>query len=125
MYPQIIEAPIVITTEQPPTWVIAKSSGKIDSICVANKELVAEGEIIAVIHNTAKVKDVLYLKNLLDNDTIEKLKFIQRELQLGELQDAYSQLIKALQEYEVFEKEQIYDLREKAAYEEIKSQKMY
>lgn len=29
-YPQIIEAPIVVTTEQPPTWVIAKSSGKIE-----------------------------------------------------------------------------------------------
>lgn len=124
-YPQIIEAPIVVTTEQPPTWVIAKSSGKIDSIYVANKKLVSEGDIIAVIHNTAKVKDVLYLKGLLNNDSIEKLKSIQDELQIGELQDAYSQLIKILQEYEVFEKGQIYDLREKAAYEEIKSQKMY
>lgn len=125
MYPQIIEAPIVMTTEQPPTWVIAKSSGKIDSIYVKNKELVSEGEIIAIIHNTAKVEDVLYLKNLLENDSIEKLNTIQKELQIGELQDSYSLLVKTLQQYEVFNKEQIYELREKAAYEEINSQKMY
>lgn len=125
MYPQIIEAPITVTTEQPPVWVIAKSSGKIDSIYVVNKELVSNGQIIAVIHNTAKVQDVLYLKELLEKTPIENIKIIQKELQLGELQDSYSQLVKALQEYEVFEEERIYDLREKAAYEEIKNQKMY
>lgn len=125
MYPQIIEAPIIVTTEQPPTWIIAKSSGKIDSIYVTNKKLVSEGDIIAVIHNTAKTEDVLYLKDLLDNDTIKKSNSIRKQLQLGELQDTYSQLVKVLQEYEVFEKDQIYDLREKATYEEIKSQKVY
>ena len=59
MYPQIIEAPIIVTTEQPPTWIIAKSSGKIDSIYVTNIKLVSEGDIIAVIHNTATLAVVL------------------------------------------------------------------
>lgn len=125
MYPQIIEAPITVTTEQPPVWVIAKSSGKIDSIYVANKALVKRGQLLAIIHNTANVEDVLYLKDLLENDTITSINILQKELQLGELQDNYSQLVKALQEYEVFEEEKVYEFREKAASDEIEKQKIY
>lgn len=71
------------------------------------------------------MEDVLYLKDLLENDTITSINILQKELQLGELQDNYSQLVKALQEYEVFEEEKVYEFREKAASDEIEKQKIY
>jgi multidrug resistance efflux pump len=65
-YPDIISSSISVTTENPPASLVAKTSGKIDLLFVKDKQLVKEGEILAIIENTANHKDVLELKVKLD-----------------------------------------------------------
>ena len=57
-YPDTIEAPAVITTVNPPSDLVARYDGLIDTLCVKDKELVERGELIAVLHNAAERRDV-------------------------------------------------------------------
>ncbi|MGB3463748.1 MAG: HlyD family efflux transporter periplasmic adaptor subunit [Cyclobacteriaceae bacterium] len=63
-YPDVVPAQVVLTTENPPNHMIAKSSGKVD-LLVDDQEEVKEGSILAVITNPAKTKDVLALDSSL------------------------------------------------------------
>lgn len=131
-YPQMIEASVVITTEQPSVWVISQGSGKIDSIYVRNQSYVQKNQILAVIHNTADVKDVLIVKDLIDSlcpfiasFDLADLCPIKNGLQLGELQDSYSQLVKIVREYKVFSEENFHLIKIDAAQAELEEQRKY
>ena len=70
-YPDTIEAPAVITTVNPPSDLVARYDGLIDTLCVKDKELVERGELIAVLHNAAERRDVERLsEHLLAADTL-------------------------------------------------------
>lgn len=131
-YPQMIEAPIVVTTEQPSVWIVAKSSGKIDSIYVKNQSYVQNDQLLAVIHNTANVEDVFVMKNYLNalhpftaSFNLADLCNIKADLQLGELQDSYSQFVKILREYKVFSEENFHKIKIDAVRAELEEQEEY
>ena len=65
-YPDILPAPITVTTENLPAGVMAMTTGKIDTIAVAEKQTVREGELLAVIRNPAKLEDVMAVKRMLE-----------------------------------------------------------
>ncbi len=60
-YPDIVSAPIVITTNIPPQKLIAKTTGKIDTIFVADKTIASKNMPLAIIENTANYKDIFKL----------------------------------------------------------------
>lgn len=131
-YPQVIEAPVTITTEQPSVWVVAKSGGRIDSIYVENQALVSQNQLLAVIHNAADFQDVQLLKSFLEtlrsfihSYDINQISYLDRDLQLGELQENYIQFIKVLREYCVFKEGKIYELKANAMREEVERQEQY
>jgi len=62
-YPDVITATITVTTENLPAGLMAKTTGRIDSIFVSEKQLVKKGEIIALIENPARFEDVMSIKN--------------------------------------------------------------
>lgn len=104
-YPDIIQANITITTENPPTWIIARSTGKIKTIYAKDHMIVNQGEILAVIDNPANTNDILHLKNkltdILINDSI--LDFTcGDDMNLGSIQEAYSTFRRAIEEYNNF-----------------------
>src|SRR6056297_3584627 len=66
-YPDIIPANIVLTTENPPAPVVAKTSGKIQNLFVGNNQLVRKNEVLAVLENPAQFDDMQALENLMDN----------------------------------------------------------
>ena len=91
-YPDVISAQLVLTGTNPPTTVVARSSGKISELYVADNQEVAVGEYLAVIHNPARTQDIKnlqnYLENLdLDSDSLPALP--DRHLQVGNLQSLY------------------------------------
>ena len=94
---EIVSAPIVITTTNPPAPIITKSSGRIASWFVSNGQHVEKGDDIALIKNSTNLNDfyraeetVLYLDTTEMKNTPE---FIMPEkLILGELQDSYNRL---------------------------------
>jgi multidrug efflux pump subunit AcrA (membrane-fusion protein) len=96
-YPDIVSAPIVITTNIPPEKVLAKTSGKIEAILVQDKTIVNENTALAVIQNSADYKEVLSLSQELQaHPDLSKGKEMSnminnfRTANLGEIQQAFS-----------------------------------
>jgi multidrug resistance efflux pump len=98
--PEIITAPMVLTTKNPPVSLLSKSTGKIDKLFIKDGQSVDEGSAIAVINNPTNYNDYLILKkqlNLNPNTSWDEqvLAFeLPSNLTLGELQTAYSSFLK-------------------------------
>ena len=103
-YPDVVSSPVVVTTKNPPAPIMAKLTGKIQNLLVADKEIVAKDKIIGVIENPANYREVMHLSERLDlfRDQFEKGKiytFLTRSKELGEIQNSYSSFYKYLQDY--------------------------
>lgn len=129
-YPETVKASVTITTERPSVWIVAQSSGNIDSIYVRNHDSVKKGELIAVIHNTADTEDMKRLHEMLDSvhmfiDSFkeEDMYMPRQELQVGELQRDYAQLLKLLDDYLAFRKNNIQGIRIASMQRELEEQK--
>ena len=68
-YPDVVSAPVTITTEHPPIWMVARGSGKIKEVYRKDRDSVWAGNIIAVLENPAVTEDVLRLKRQLASVT--------------------------------------------------------
>lgn len=101
-YPDMITTQIVITTNIPPEKLVARTSGKLEVILVADRMNVSKNTPLAVVKNSANFKDVFLLKSIVDTINIDKNKFPFDKLkaaQLGEIESFYA----------VFQKESIAD----------------
>lgn len=104
-YNDVVPARITITTQEPPVYIKARTSGKISEIFVTTDQPVGHNQILAVIENTARAKDVLRLKQtiydfqpgLAEPDST-KARF-PLTLALGDLQAPYQDFIKHYQNY--------------------------
>jgi len=94
-YPDIIPTQIIVTTKNPPEKIYARSSGKFDAFFVKDTVSIKAYQPLAIIGNTAKYQDVLFLKNIIDtlktdytnfNFPIEKMPL----LFLGDIESAYA-----------------------------------
>jgi multidrug resistance efflux pump len=93
-YPDVVASQIVITTTIPPEKLVAKTSGRIETILVQDKSIVAPDEYLAVIENAANYNDVIKLKRAINiYNTNQKKDFPFNELknlQLGEIESAFA-----------------------------------
>jgi len=101
--PEIITAPMVLTTEYPPVQLLSKSTGKIDRLFVHDGQQLDNGTIIALINNPTSYTGYLQLKQLIlaNNDTVgwdEKAleNTLPAPMTLGELQSAYSAFFRTM-----------------------------
>jgi HlyD family secretion protein len=107
-YPDILTATITVTTENLPAGITAKTTGRIDTLLVHEKQIVQKGDLLAVIENPARLEDVLHLNyelRITNYDSTSYVLTLLRSyalLRLGELQPAYQQFIKALEDYQYF-----------------------
>ncbi len=112
-YPEIVTCKVTVTTSNPPVWVMAKSTGKIKAIYAKDGQMMAKDNIIAVLENTAETDDVLQLEWLVKNVRIDgKEILLLRQLdsnRLGEVQDAYNMLVRAVSAYNAFLSNNVYD----------------
>lgn len=94
-YPDTVKAPVIITTHNPPTDLIVRNSGLIDSIYVRNGEKVKRGTLVAVFRNTADWCDVQTVSDRVAASTemscgeLIKAAWIYGNYNLGELQSAF------------------------------------
>ena len=102
-YPEIVTSSIVLTTTNPPTELIARSTGKVEHILVANGQSVLPNELIAVLFSTADYRSVLQLEKVLSDSlfslSTERGYFENRTNLLGELQPHYTALEKTCKSY--------------------------
>jgi multidrug resistance efflux pump len=97
-YPDILQATITVTTENLPAGVTAKTSGRLDTVFVSEKQEVIAGEMLACIENPARLSDVMALREAL---AVEKA-HSSASLSLGDLHPSYLSFQKALQDYLYF-----------------------
>lgn len=106
-YPDVITAEITISTQKPPAYILARSSGRIEQLYVVNGQKVKRNANLAVIENSANAEDVLALWETLQSWELsgcsleegERL-FVSGKVRqdLGEIQAAYASFISALSE---------------------------
>jgi len=99
--PEIITAPMILTTKNPPVALLSKSTGKIDRLFVQDGQLLTKGSLVALINNPTSYQDYLVLKKEfsegLDTSTWDEqvlTVLLSGELKLGELQLSYSSFLK-------------------------------
>ncbi|MCL2649917.1 MAG: HlyD family secretion protein [Candidatus Azobacteroides sp.] len=110
-YPDVIPAQIVLTGSTPPATIVAHASGKIKQLYVSDNQEVKSGDYVAVIDNPAQTKDVLVLKNYLQNldcfvvpPRNDAIILPNKNLQLGSLQQLFSSFYTTLFEYSEYKR---------------------
>ena len=108
-YPDIVVAKVVLTTENPPVRLLAKTGGRVSDILIKNNEPVKTGQLLAVMDNTANWHDVLALDKQLQETVPPEEKSGQAiriklptALNVGVLQNNYSTLCQNLKDYRYF-----------------------
>lgn len=103
-YSNYISSEVKIVSSNPRAPLIINVNGRITNL-LKNNSNVKKKDLIAVIENSAKLGDVLWLEKKISNisikDLINNINF-NRELNLGELQNSYSVFQKAKKELEIY-----------------------
>ncbi|MFC2098953.1 HlyD family secretion protein [Bacteroidota bacterium] len=105
-YPDIKRADIIVTTENPPATLIARTGGQIESLFVEDSQFVKINTHLAVIENPASYSDVISLRFDIEEirttiSSLEEEEFItlNNNYTLGEIQSAYAEFVNRYQDY--------------------------
>ncbi|NVO08730.1 MAG: HlyD family efflux transporter periplasmic adaptor subunit [Bacteroidales bacterium] len=130
-YPDIVVAPAVITSENPPSVIISKANGKITDILFTDGSLVKKGDTIAVIENPAQLKDIECLSRIINgfnhrklSDTLLDSRYFDK-LNLGDIQAQFNAFSKSYFEYRLFLKQSYHEQKIKAIESQIKQYNQY
>lgn len=131
-YPDVINADIVVLSENPPAYLAARTTARIDSILVADQQLVANNQVIAILESTAKFEDALKLREILTTlepfmlsfDTLSAVR-PGADLQLGDIQSDYSSFVRLYNEYFTFLRLKLHPKKIKALRQQISMNKIY
>lgn len=122
-YPEFVPASIIVTSQNPPEKLEARTNSKIEKIFIKNHQEVRKNEVLMVMQSTANYKDVLELKKLVDSITPNQLRSFPihktSAFKLGELQSDYNNFAKAFQDEELFTRLQPYAPESLAANQSI------
>lgn len=110
-YPDVVSAPVTISTRSPPAPVVSRTSGRLGQLWVEDGELVEREQWLAVIDNSANTEDLRTLAALLEafarkldapEDFDAAAHRLGADLELGELQVEYSEFVAAWTELRAF-----------------------
>lgn len=108
-YPDIVEAEITVSTQNPPVYIVTKAAGRLEELWISNGSEVEKETILGVIENAAKTKDIFWVKERMEQwETKDYLLSEGRRLfgrcylQLGEVQTTYASFLSALNDYAEF-----------------------
>ncbi len=121
-YPDVILAPVEITTENPPVTLVSKIPGHIKELYVEDGEEVSKGQLIAAMETVASVREVRELKKAVslcrrpENLLTEELPEL---IQLGEIQEFWSAYLKSLSDFNTYVVNDYYGNKINSVNEEI------
>uniref|UniRef100_UPI0025DAAF5D HlyD family secretion protein n=1 Tax=uncultured Chryseobacterium sp. TaxID=259322 RepID=UPI0025DAAF5D len=122
-YPEFVPAPVVVTSQNPPEKLEARTNSKIEKIFIKNHQQVRKNDILMVMQSTANYQDVLALKKIVDSLTPGQLQSFPlhetSHFKLGELQGDYNSFAKAFQDEALFTRLQPYAPENLAANQSI------
>jgi len=133
-YPDIITSSIVVTTNDPPAAVMARATGKIQELFIADKQKVEADDVLAIIESAAVYADVAKLKgrltslkellNAFSTDFFLSAEFGQ-DNSLGELQSHYEIFRKSYSDYKHFIKLSYHKTKIRSTREQLERQRVY
>ena len=106
-YPDIVRAPITVTTQIPPANIIAQNDGYL-SLWVKDNQNVHEGQYLGFLKNTADVHAVLFIMKQLDsfktifysNPALLQHYQLTEQSNLGEVQTLYNAFFQSVRNYQ-------------------------
>jgi multidrug efflux pump subunit AcrA (membrane-fusion protein) len=105
-YPDIVNATILVTTENPPSNSVARTNGKIMQLLVKDNAEVSAGQVLALIENPGQFEDITRLKTELDSfrSNIEtpvkqKISAFSGNPVLGDIQPFYANFLKQYNDF--------------------------
>jgi HlyD family secretion protein len=108
-YPKIVRSRILVTTENPPSNAIARTSGKIVKLFVTDGQEVEEGQVLALIENPANFEDVQKLNQSIADFRPQLAEpqlpvdfLFPYQLSLGEIQTLYASFLKNYEDLKNF-----------------------
>jgi multidrug resistance efflux pump len=108
-YPDIKRANVIITTENPPATLIARTNGKIQKLFVKDNQNVTTGTRLAIIESAADYRDVLLLdeitseiRHIIPNFDMLVTLDLSSDYKLGVIQQAYANFLKTHKDYQNF-----------------------
>lgn len=124
-YPDFIESPIIISSENPPERMEVTIDSRIEKILFQDHQPVRKGDLVLILESTANYQDVLALERLVDEfSTTEQLnRFPLKEtakFRLGEIQEDFNAFAKAVQDESLFNNLQPYAVEGMMADKNIK-----
>ena len=126
-YPEFVPATILVTSENPPEKLEARTNSKIEKILIENGALVKNNQILMVLESSANYQDVLQLKSMIDSSDANQMSSFPlakgSKLKLGELQGDFNTFAKALQDQRLFSQLQPYAPENLAANQSITENK--
>lgn len=131
-YPDVITADIVVLSENPPAYLAARTTARIDSMLVSDQQMVSDNQIIAILENTARFEDAMKLKDMLSGvesfmmtfDTLESIQ-LGVDLQLGDIQSDYSSFVRLYNDYFAFLRLKLHPKKIKALRQQIAMDRIY
>ncbi|WP_374362055.1 HlyD family secretion protein [Cloacibacterium sp.] len=105
-YPEFIPAPVIVTSQNPPEKIQARTNSKIEKIFIKNGQEVKKDEILMILQSTANSNDVLKLKKMIDSISPNEIHSFPineaSHLKLGELQSDFNSFAKAYRDEQLF-----------------------
>lgn len=105
-YPDIIMAPVVVTSENPPVRLLARVDGKLTTIRVKDKQKVRKGDLLANLETSVNYEDLSDLKKQLEllapflkEFQTEKIIPFHYNYVLGEIQPQFADFSKKYHDY--------------------------
>jgi multidrug resistance efflux pump len=104
-YPDIIHAPVLITTNVPPVPVVSRTTGYLSKLLVKEGDTIKQGDLLVVMQSSANYEDVFKLEEQLRsldslNEVVIKKYQPDTKLILGDLQLNYSTFVQILKEFQ-------------------------
>lgn len=131
-YPDTLTAEVTLATEEPPAFVLAHATGKLDTLYVENGSLVNADVDLGVVSNAASPEDVRWLAEKMDEWSQENFNwqkgvelFTGKRMQLGEIQSAYAAFITSLSEYARFMELDYYTKKLRVQDKQLEGQRLY
>lgn len=98
-YPQTVMATVTLTSDNPPSDLVARYTGTLDSVYVNDGYSVVKGQLLALVANAADYGDVIRAEAFIADSTAMSPPEGWLRYELGEIQPAWISYIAAISDY--------------------------
>lgn len=130
-YPDVISGNFVLQTVNPPAFLLAKSSGKLQSLFVNNGDTVKTGDLLAIIENPASFEGYQSIKQLINQNMEPSIvgtkldSMMKNGVRFGELQVSLASWLKSIDDYNAYKKTQYFPTKQKAIESKIRDMQIH